>query len=102
MTHYGKTRFSEEQIDYAAEDAVAAGQLYSLQVQEAVQHGLLRHCETVEMDWVITNARIEWTGVRVDARRRDEVIDRISVHLEKLENIWSLSMASRISRATSS
>ena len=85
LTHPDEARFSEEQIDYAAEDAIAAGQLYPLQVQKAVQHGLLRHCETVEMDWVITNARIEWTGVRVDARKRDEAIARISAHLEKLE-----------------
>jgi DNA polymerase-1 len=85
LTHPAAARFSQEQIDYAAEDAIAAGRLYPLQVQKAVQHGLLRHCETVEMDWVITNARIEWTGVRVDERKRDEAIARISVHLERVE-----------------
>jgi DNA polymerase-1 len=85
LTHASEARFSEEQIDYAAEDAVAAGLLYPLQVQKATQHGLLRHCETVEMDWVTTNARLEWAGVRVDEGKRDEAIARISVHLEKLE-----------------
>ena len=69
LIHGDDAMFSEEQIDYAALDAIAAGLLYPLQVQNAVQHGLLRHCETVEMDWVITNARIEWAGVRVDEER---------------------------------
>ena len=97
LNHTDEGCFSEEQIEYAAEDAIAASQLYPLQVQKAVQHGLLRHCETVEMGWVITNARIEWTGVRVDEKRRDEVIARIGVHLERLEkhlaaeyNIWNI------------
>ena len=85
LAHIDGQRFSGEQIDYAAEDAMAAGRLYPLQVQKALQYGLLRHCETVEMDWVITNARIEWAGVRVDERKRDEAIARIGAHLEKLE-----------------
>jgi len=85
LTHPLEAGFSEEQVAYAAEDAIATGQLYPLQVQKAAQHGLLHHCETVEMDWVITNARIEWAGVRVDIRKRDEAITRIIVHLEKLE-----------------
>ena len=84
LIHSDDAQFSEEQIDYAAEDAIAAGLLYPLQVQKAVQHGLLRHCETVEMAWVITNARIEWAGVRVDRKKRDEAIARISVHQERL------------------
>ena len=85
LSHSNQQKFSEEQIDYAAEDAIAAGLLYPLQVQKAVQHGLLRHCETVEMVWVTTNARIEWAGVKVDQRKRDQAIARIAVHLEKLE-----------------
>lgn len=85
LNHPAEARFSQEQIEYAAEDAIAAGRLYPLQVQKAVQHGLLRHCETVEMAWVTTNARIEWAGVRVDEKKRDEVIVTISRHLENLE-----------------
>ena len=49
LVHCNETHFSEEQIDYSAEDAIATGLLYPLQVQKAVQKGLLRHCETVEM-----------------------------------------------------
>ena len=32
------------------------------------------------MNWVITNARIEWEGVRIDPKKRD-VIHRISTNL---------------------
>jgi len=85
LVHSDEAKFSEEQIEYSAEDAITASQLYPLQVQKAVQHGLLRHCETVEMAWVITNARIEWAGVRVDTMKRDEAITRIGIHKERLE-----------------
>jgi len=85
LNHPQQAPFSEEQIAYAAEDAIAAGRLYPLQVQQAVAHGLLRHCETVEMDWVLTNARIEWTGARVDQHKQKEAVTRISNHLERLE-----------------
>jgi len=85
LVHSDETLFSEEQIDYAAEDAIAASMLHPLQVQKAVQNGLLHHCITVEMPWVITNARIEWAGVRVDERKRHEAIARISVHKDRLE-----------------
>jgi DNA polymerase-1 len=85
LVHSDEAPFSEEQIDYAAEDAIAASLLYPLQIQKAVQNDLLHHCKALEMAWVITNARIEWTGVRVDERRRDEAIARISVHQGRLE-----------------
>ena len=85
LVHSDDAPFSQEQIDYAAEDAIAAGLLYPLQVQKAVQNDLLRHCETIEMPWVITNARMEWTGVRVDIRKRDEAIDGIRVRQEILK-----------------
>ncbi|NQU63615.1 MAG: hypothetical protein HQ517_04940 [SAR324 cluster bacterium] len=86
LIHSEEGAFSGEQIDYAAENATVASLLYPRQVQKAVQHGLLRHCETVEMRWVTTNARIEWAGVRVDQVMRDQTINRISIQLEKLKN----------------
>ncbi len=85
LVHSDEAHFSKEQIEYAAEDAIAACLLYPLQVQKAVQKGLLHHCKTVEMPWVITNARIEWNGVRVDALKRDDAISKIGAHLEQLE-----------------
>jgi|GEM_PF-770883 len=85
LTHPDGARFSQEQIEYAAEDAIAAGLLYPVQVQKALNHGLLHHCETVEMTWVITNARIEWNGVRIHEGKRNEAIARIGAHLEAIE-----------------
>ncbi len=38
------------------------------------------------MDWVITNARIEWEGVRIDQKKRDDAIHRISTNLEVLKH----------------
>jgi DNA polymerase-1 len=86
LIHSDAAQFSEEQIDYAAEDAISASLLYPLQAQKAVQNGLLHHCITAEMPWVITNARIEWAGVRVDERKRNEVVNRISVYQKRLKN----------------
>jgi len=85
LNHPNNYRFSEEQIEYAAEDAIATAHLYPLQVNKSIQHGLLHHCETVEMAWVTTNARIEWAGVRVDQSKRDQAVTRIAVHTEKLK-----------------
>ncbi len=85
LIHPDDTPFSQEQIEYSAEDAIAACQLYPLQVQKAVQNGLLHHCMTVEMPWVITNARIEWVGVRVYQTKCNEVISKIGEHKERLE-----------------
>jgi DNA polymerase I len=85
LGHVNEAPFSEEQVEYAAEDAIATALLYPRQIQKAVQYGLLRHCETMEMIWVVTNARIEWVGVRVDEKRRDEAITRIRKHKERLE-----------------
>ena len=85
LAHSEGDHFSEEQIEYSAEDAIVTSRLYPLQIQRAVQSGLLHHCQTVEMTWGITNARIEWNGVRVDEERRDEAISRIGVHKARLE-----------------
>jgi DNA polymerase I len=85
LTHPDGAPFSQGQIDYSAEDAIAASLLYPLQVHKAVQNGLLHHCMTVEMPWVTTNARIQWMGARVDEGKRDEVFARLTLLLEQLE-----------------
>jgi DNA polymerase-1 len=66
LEHPTGAPFSEEQIRYAAEDAVAAARLYPHQVNAAVRAGTLHHLETVEMPWTKTNARIIWNGLRID------------------------------------
>jgi DNA polymerase-1 len=50
-------------------DAVAAAALYPRQVNAAGRNGLLGHLQTVEMPWTVTNARMIWDGVRVDAEK---------------------------------
>ena len=85
LVHSNEDHFSEEQIEYSAEDAIAAALLYPLQIQRAVQKGQIHHCQTVEMPWVITNARFEWNGVRIDEKKRDEAIARIGAHKARLE-----------------
>ena len=99
LVHPEGANFSEEQIEYSAEDAIVAAGLYPLQVQKAVQNGLLHHCETVEMPWVATNARIEWVGVRIDKMKRDEAITRIGEHKERLEKHLSAEYGIQNSRS---
>ncbi len=69
LDHALGSPFSAEQIAYAAEDAIAAASLYLPQVMAAAQAGLLNHLLTIEMPWVVTNARMNWTGLRVDAQK---------------------------------
>jgi DNA polymerase I len=85
LDHSDDAPFSSEQIEYAAEDAIATAQLYPPQTQKAVQQGLLQHCVTVEMPWVVTNARIEWNGARMDINKRDHVVHKVSEFKRRLE-----------------
>jgi|GEM_PF-888935 hypothetical protein len=43
----------------------AGARLYSSQITLTAREGILHHLVTIEMPFVKTNARIEWTGVRV-------------------------------------
>lgn len=75
-----KLPISQGQLDYAIQDAKAAARLYLPQVITATQHGILHHLLTVEMPWIITNAKIQWKGVRIDCDKRDETIGTLQVH----------------------
>jgi DNA polymerase-1 len=77
--------FTAEQIQYAAEDAIAVTRLYPLQVSAAAQAGILHHLETIEMPWTRTNARIGWHGLRLDPDGRRQVLDACRRHLPGLE-----------------
>ena len=44
----------------------------SPQVLQRREGGILQHLITVEMPWVVTNAAMEWRGVRIDEDRRDQ------------------------------
>jgi len=81
LDHPLERPFSDEQIKYASADAMAAAQLYPTQVQVAVQQGCLRHLETVEMPWTVTNAQIVWNGVRVDPARVAKLSKACAKHI---------------------
>ncbi len=81
QTFVSEQNFTQEQIEYAGEMATVSVQLYLAQVAKATTGGILQHMTNIEMPWVITNARMEWHGFRVDADRREEtraVAQRIS------------------------
>ncbi|MBT3511421.1 MAG: hypothetical protein HN472_17985 [Nitrospina sp.] len=82
---HGGEKFSKEQIEYSAEDAVAAAKIFPLQIDKAARAGILRHCEKVEMDWVTTNSRIEWDGVRVDVGKIESVTKVLESCKEKIK-----------------
>jgi DNA polymerase-1 len=88
LTHEAEQAFTKEQVDYAAEDAIAAAKLYLPQVNAAALKGALHHLVTVEMPWTMTNARIEWTGIKVDAEQAPRLKDACGAHaVELLANI---------------
>ena len=87
LDHPDDAPFTEEQIDYAAEDAIAAAHLYRPQVLAAINDGTLNHLERIEMPWVQTNARFEWHGVKTDVERCRRVETACTEHVAKLEPI---------------
>ena len=80
LTHTPEAPFTDEQIQYAAEDAIAAARLYPPQVMQAARTGILLHLITVEMPWVTTNVRIEWNGVRIDSTASDKIRESCERH----------------------
>ena len=85
LSHPDGASFTEEQIAYAGEDAIAAALLFPKQVSAAIHDGTLHHLETVEMTWVRTNARVEWNGIKINDDRAKSVASACSAHLASLE-----------------
>jgi DNA polymerase-1 len=85
LSHPPGAPFTDRQLAYAAEDALTEARLYLPQVLRATRAGVLRHLETVEMPWAITNARMVWTGVRLDRAACRRVRDACAGHLAWLE-----------------
>jgi DNA polymerase-1 len=85
LMHSCGAPFSEEQIQYAASDAIVAARLYPAQVARAAASGLLHHLTTVEMPWVVTNARMVWSGVCVDRAACVRIGRACGQHLESLK-----------------
>jgi DNA polymerase-1 len=84
LDHADGLPFSDEQIEYAAADAEAAARLYQPQVLAATHAGVLGHLVTVEMPWVVTNARMVWHGVRFDSNKCRRAVDACQAHLDSL------------------
>jgi len=86
LVHGDNATFSEEQIAYAAEDAIAAAQLYSPQIQFATIRGILHHLTTVEMPWVVVNTALEWVGIRIDRDKATKISDACARHLPGIDD----------------
>jgi len=80
------SKLNQFQLDIAIEDARAAARLYLPQVNIAAQHGLLHHLTTVEMPWAITNAKIQWKGVKIDCAKRDDTFQILQAYQSMLED----------------
>lgn len=72
--NYNGGGFTNEQVNYAAEDAIVAAKLFMPQQQQLMLQGCHNHLITVEMPWVITNAAMEWYGVRIDRGKSEAVL----------------------------
>ena len=83
LNHPDGQPFSQEQVEYAAEDAVVAAKLYPLQVVAATSAGLLEHHVQIEMPWTKVTARMEWTGVWVDREKLQRLGEGCKVKLDQ-------------------
>jgi DNA polymerase-1 len=84
LDHPAAAPFGDEQLRYAAADAIAAAELYPRQVAVAAAAGLLDHLVAIEMPWAAVNARIGWHGVRLDPDKCAAVRAACDRHLERL------------------
>lgn len=90
---YGGGEFTDEQIEYAAEDTITAAKLYVPQHQQLLVQGLTNHLTTIEMPWVITNAAMEWHGVNVDREKCKSVLNASTSKLKLLtEQLTSMGL----------
>ncbi len=77
-------KFTPEQYEYAAEDTIVGAKLFFAQKQLTLMQGIEHHLTTVEMPWVVTNAEMEWQGVKVDRELCAQVLNQGSKKLEQL------------------
>jgi DNA polymerase-1 len=85
LGHDDAEPFTEEQVAYAAADAVATADLYPAQLQAAARSGLIHHLITIEMPWTTVVARMHWQGVRIDRGRAGRLREAARGHLDALE-----------------
>jgi DNA polymerase I len=75
----------ERACDYACEDADVALQLERLFRPDLERYGLMRLFRTIEMPLVRVLARMEWTGIRIDADFFAAQSRRLDAELRRIE-----------------
>jgi|TARA_B100002003_G_C14152743_1_gene554566 DNA polymerase-1 len=85
LTHNEENNYTAEQIKYSTEDSIATAKLYLLQTIKAVREGIIRHCTSVEIPFVVTNARNEWVGIKIDSEKIFTVRKIIKNQKQKLD-----------------
>ncbi len=74
--------------DDAVALAAAAEVLYNRQTSaDSLDKELVDYCRSVEMPWVVTNASMEWIGVRVDYGKAEAIIRKIEPALDELSSL---------------
>ena len=90
LTHGPGERFSEQQIEYAAADAIATLRLYLAQQRDVIAVGLYPHLVQVEFLYAEANARMEYDGVPVSREKisqlRGGLQRAVNLHREALNN----------------
>ncbi len=71
--------FTQEQIEYAAEDAIVEADIYYAMCSELIAQDLISHMEKIEFPYALSNAECEWVGVRVS----DEACNKVVLGLTK-------------------
>ena len=65
--------------------AQASAMLYQPQIQRAEKDGILEYCEEIEMPWIVTNAGMEWKGVKVHYIKAQVIINKSKKQLNELK-----------------
>ncbi|WP_155302258.1 DNA polymerase [Desulfosarcina widdelii] len=77
--------YTAKQLNYAADDAIAASKVYPHQISTAAQSGILHHLINIEMPFITTVARMEWIGVGFDHERSKTIVDTCRTAIKKFE-----------------
>lgn len=85
LEHSDGQPFTQEQIEYAAEDAVVAAAIYPRQVLAAAGCGVLDHLKSIEMPWVRVVAGMCWEGVAIDQELVRRTLRDVPARLQAID-----------------
>lgn len=80
--------FTKEQIEYAAEDAIATVKIYFFQIQDLIKQNLLTHNEQIEFPYALVNAQCEWNGVYICTDKCQLAIRSIKSKVKKQQDYF--------------